>query len=149
MKKLLISAVLGAQLVPFAAPARAADLVAGAERQEARMGAFAGGRLRIALGGEGRERVRAGLTVAPALHRAADGATRLRIGEGLEYGLTERRPLGVSLAGYRMADARQAAEGQRHNVSTTGWVAIGVGVVVLTGVAVFGWMVHEGNKQTD
>lgn len=149
MRTLLIAALLAAQLGASAAPAQAADLRAEPQRQESRMGAFAGARLRIALGERSRDRVRAGVMVAPSLHRMEDGATRLRIGEGLEYGFTERRSAGVSVAGHRISDAQQAPDGSRQGVSTLGWVAIGVGVVVVVGVGVLGWLVHEANENTE
>jgi hypothetical protein len=149
MRKLLIAAVLAAQVAPVAAPAWGAELGAGPTQGESRMGAFAGGRLRIALGAGKQERVRAGLALAPALHRMKDGATRLSVGEGLEYGLTERRAPAMSLGGHRISDMQRAPDGRRHNVSTLGWVAIGVGAVVVVGVGVLGWLVHEANENTE
>lgn len=150
MRKLLIAAVLAAQLGPLAAPSFAADLAAEAQQRESRLGAFAGARLRIGLGGgERRERVRVGVSVAPTLHMVEDGAASLRIGEGLEYGLTERRPAGVSVGGHRISDIQRSPDGRRQNVSTLGWVAIGVGVVVVAGVGFMGWLVHEANNNTE
>jgi hypothetical protein len=149
MRKLLIVALVAAQLAPVAAPARAAELRVEPQRQETRMGAFAGARLRVALGGERRERVRAGLAVAPELHRMEAGAARMRIGEGLEYGFTDRRPAAVSVAGRRLSDAQRAPDGRRQGVSTLGWVAIGAGVVLVIGVGVLGWLVHEANENTE
>ena len=149
MKSLLIPVLVAAQLLPSATTAAAAAELAAEPRQvETRMGAFAGARLRIALGGEKRERVRAGLAVAPALH-IQDGALKLRVGEGLEYGLTDRRAPALSLAGRPLADLGRAPDGPRQNVSTLGWVAIGVGVVVVVGVGVLGWLVHEADQNTE
>src|SRR5688572_20809927 len=108
MKYLLIAASLAAQVAPMAAPARAADLAAEPRQRETRMGAFAGARLRVALGDERGPRVRAGIAVAPALHVAEDGVTRLRVGEGFEYGVTDRKAPGVSVAGYRVSDMQRA-----------------------------------------
>jgi hypothetical protein len=147
MRRFLIASLIAAQVGTYAAPASAAELTAEPQQREARMGAFAGARLRIRLG-EG-QRVRAGLAVAPALHGTQDGARQLRIGEGLEYGLTDRRPAGVSLGGHRISDMGTGPDGRRQNVSTLGWVAIGVGVVVLVGVGVLGWLVHEANENTE
>jgi hypothetical protein len=149
MKKLLIAALLAAQIGPVAAPAWAAELGARPEQGESRMGAFAGARLRIALGAGDHDRVRAGVALAPALHRMENGTARLRVGEGLEYGVTERRPAAVSLAGYRISDMQRSPDGRRHNVSTLGWVAIGVGAVVVVGVGALGWLVHEANENTE
>ena len=149
MRKLLIVGLIAAQAGSLGAPAQAADLAAEPQRQEARMGAFVGARLRIALGAGQPARVRAGLAVAPALHRMEQGSARLRIGEGLEYGFAERRSPEVSLAGYRISDMERSPDGRRHNISTLGWVAIGVGVVVVVGVGVLGWLVHEADQNTE
>ena len=152
MKHLLIAALIGAQLLPCAAPAAAAELAAEPKRTETHMGAFAGARLRVALGGERRERVRAGLTVAPALHGVKDGTVRLRVGEGLEFGLTERRAPALSLAGRRLSElsgSESVPDGNRQNVSTLGWVAIGAGVVAVAGIVFLGWLVHEANENTE
>jgi hypothetical protein len=149
MWKLLIAAVLAAQVAPSAAHAQTANLGPGTQQGETRVGAFGGARLRIALGGGQRVRVRAGVALAPALHRTENGASRLRIGEGLEYGIADRRAPAVSIAGYRASDVKDLAGGARNNVSTTGWIAIGAGVIVLVGVGVLGWLVHEGNKNTE
>jgi hypothetical protein len=113
------------------------------------MGLFAGSRLRIALGHRGSERVRAGIAIAPTLHRMGDGGSRLRIGEGLEYGLTDRRSPAVAIAGYRISELQRFPKGPHQNVSTVGWVAIGVGVVVLAGVGAMAWLIHEANENTE
>ncbi|HYG29219.1 MAG TPA: hypothetical protein VD887_03280 [Allosphingosinicella sp.] len=149
MKKLTIIALVASQLAA-AAPASAADLIDSAAQDSTRMGSFAGARLRISLDREPRERVRAGLTLAPtALAVRADGATRLRIGEGVEFGLSERRGPALSLNGRtisELAEGPRGPDGRRQNVSTLGWVAIGVGVVVV-GVAGYAiWLTHEMNS---
>ena len=150
MKTSLIAAVLVAQVLPFAAPAEAAELTAGPQQHDTRMGAFAGARLRIALGDGQRERVRAGLAVAPAMHRIQnDGSMRMGIGEGLEYGFTEKRAPGVSVAGLRISDMQRGPEGSRRNVSTVGWIAIGVGAVVVAGAVTLGWLFHEASQNTE
>lgn len=131
MKKVMIGALLAGQLLAAAQPALAADLV---EQETPRMGAFAGARLRIPLGGmPGTQRLRAGFTLAPTMRtQNAEGASRLGIGEGLELGIAGREPLRLSLAGQRL----DRIGARRANVSTLGWVAIGVGtlVVVTAGV---------------
>jgi len=148
MRTLLVAALLAAQVGPLAGAARAADLLAEAPQRETRMGAFAGARLRVSLGA-GRERVRAGVAVAPSLHSVENGAPRLRVSEGLEYGFSERQPPSLSLAGRQLTDLQRTADGRRQNVSTIGWVAIGVGVVLVAGVGVLGWLVHEANENTE
>jgi len=135
MKKLTIGALVAGQLLGPVQPAAAADLV---ERDTPQIGAFAGARLRIPLGGAREERrLRAGLTLAPTMRV---GAGRLRFGEGLEFGVAGREPVRLSLAGTpvnRLAGGGRGPDGQRLGVSTLGWIAIGVGatVVVLVGAA--------------
>ncbi|HEY0043666.1 MAG TPA: hypothetical protein VGB62_03865 [Allosphingosinicella sp.] len=150
MKKLLIAAVLFAQAASFVGRAEAAELSGRVEAQETRMGAFAGARLRIALGDTKRERVRAGLAVASALHRIDQaGNARVGIGEGLEYGFTETRAPSLSLAGYRVSDLQRGPGGSRRNLTTGGWIAVGAGAVLLTGALFLGWLAHEGDKNTE
>jgi len=138
MKKLMIGALVAGQLLTAAQPAFAAELVDGRSHQ---VGAFAGARLRLPLGGDVRQRqLRAGLTLAPTLRTfAADGESQLRFGEGLELGVTGRQPVRLLVAG---RDARRlgAAEDGNHRhrgPSTLGWIAIGVGaaIVIVVGAA--------------
>lgn len=145
MKKLMIFALLGGQALAAAQPAFAAALT---ETRTQRPGAFAGLRLRVPLDGDARQRqVRAGLTVAPTLHsRTADGETRLRIGEGVELGVTGREPVRLSLGGTpvnRLAQGGRGPDGQRLGVSTVGWIAIGAGVVVLAIGGFYWWVMEE------
>lgn len=140
MKKLTIAALVAAQLASVAQPAMAADLV---QQETPRMGAFAGARLRIPLGGAREERrLRAGLTLAPTMrNQGADGASRLSFGEGLEFGIAGREPARLSLAGVpvnRLARSGTGPDGQRLGISTIGWIAIGVGtaIVIVVGAAV-------------
>jgi opacity protein-like surface antigen len=151
MKKLTIAALLAAQL---AVPAQAADLVDTRGVEETRQGAFAGARLRVSLDAQPRERVRAGLTLAPTRHDLrGDGSARLRFGEGLEFGLSDRRAPGLSLAGRPVAEIVQGAggpQGDRRNVSTAGWIGIGVGVVAVAVVGYGLWLNHElSNNEGD
>ena len=151
MRNWLGAVVIVAHVAVCAAPAHAADLLEEARQRETHTGAFAGARLRVSLGGV-RESTRAGMVVAPSVHVIANGASRLRIGEGLEYGVSDRRPAGISLAGRRITDisgVQRQPEGQRRNVSTLGWVAIGAGVVVVAGAVFMGWLIHEANENTE
>jgi hypothetical protein len=132
MKPLTIAALLAGQMLAAAPPAMAADLADGRAQH---MGAFGGVRVSVPLAGNSRDRrVRAGLTVAPALHsRGHNGESRLRIGEGLELGIVGSEPVRLSLAGTRvdrLAQGRVGPDGRRLGVSTAGWVAIGAGAVV-------------------
>jgi hypothetical protein len=134
MKKLTIGALVAAQLASVA-PAGAAQLLDSAGASSTRVGGFAGARLRISLDPKPRERVRAGLTIAPtSLSLRADGATRFRTGEGVEYGVSDLSKPELSLSGRRVSELVQSGRGpggERRNLSTTGLVAIGVGVVLV------------------
>ena len=133
MKKLLIAALVSAQLVTGATPAFAADLTRTETQQ---MGAFGGLSLRIPLDGRrDRRQVRAGIAFAPMLQsRAQDGAVRTRIGEGLELGLGGNRPPALRIGGTPV-DRIGAPDGRRANISTVAWIAIGVGAsaIILVG----------------
>ena len=139
MKKIAMIALIAAQL---SSPATAAELMRDASAQERRMGAFAGARFRISLDRAPRERVRAGLSLSPTIHDLrADGSASMRIGEGLEFGASERRAPGVLLAGQPVSALVQRGEGpdgRRQNVSTVAWVAIGVGVVAVSVFLLYG-----------
>jgi len=137
MKRLTIGALLAGQLMTAAQPVLAAELT---ETRSQQTGAFAGLRLRVPLDGNAEQRrLRAGLALAPTLHtRTADGETRLHVGEGIELGLVGREPVRLSIAGTpvsRLAQGGTGPNGERLGISTLGWVAIGVGalVVVLVG----------------
>jgi hypothetical protein len=151
MRKIAIAALIAAQV---ASPVGAAELVRDSGAQERRMGAFAGATLRISLDAEPRERVRGGLSLSPTMHDVrSDGTARLRIGEGLQFGFGERRAPALTLAGQpvsRIVQGGSGPQGDRRNVSTLGWVAIGVGVVVV-GVVGYGlWLNHElSNNEGD
>ncbi|HEX8640116.1 MAG TPA: hypothetical protein VF704_03060 [Allosphingosinicella sp.] len=132
MKKLLIAALVAAQV----APAAAADF---ASSQETDTGAFAGFRLRMPLDGDvSQRRMRASLTVAPAVRtQNLQGEVRGRIGDGIELGISRGEPVRLSIAGRPVAQLTRGAEapgGRRAGVSTLGWVAIGVGAVVVVGL---------------
>lgn len=144
MKKLMMGALLGGQLLAAAQPALAADL---GPTSDQRIGAFGGLRVRMPLGGnESDRRLRAGLTLAPALHgRLASGETRLRIGEGLELGLRGRQPMRLSIAGRDLR--RLAAQGSddEGGIPTGAWIAGGLVLATLAGIAAIA-LVHEGGS---
>ena len=133
MKGLTIAALIAGQALAGAQPAQAAELT---ENRTQQMGAFAGLRLRMPLDSEARQRrLRAGLTLAPTMHsRSASGESRMRMGEGLELGLAGDEPVRLSLGGTpvsRLVQGPAGPDGRRAGVSTVGWIAIGVGTVVL------------------
>lgn len=134
MKMLTMAAVVGAQLLAAAQPAMAADMEAVGDQ---RIAAFGGVRVRLPLGGEvGGRRLRAGLTIAPALHgRMVSGESRLRIGEGLELGVRGGEPMRLTLAGQdiRRLAARGDNDGRR-GVPTGALIAGGIVLVTIAGV---------------
>jgi len=137
MKMITAAALVAAQLAS-AAPLSAADLAGSADASQTRVGAFAGGRLRVELGGRHDRPARLGLALAPyAQSRAADGRTMVRYGEGFEFGIVGREPAQVRLAGHRLAtDGTLVDEGgTRLGVSTLGAAGIVAGVLVVGAVA--------------
>jgi len=133
VKKLTFAAFAATQMLSAAQPAAAADLV---ERNSPQMG-----------GARDERRARAGLTLAPTMRvRDADGGSRLRFGEGLELGIAQGSPLELSFAGRRVdrlgvSPRGNAPGGQHAGVSTLGWVAIGVGtVIIVTAAAGYLWL---------
>lgn len=133
MKNLMIGALLAGQFAAAAQPVLAAELV---ETRSQQTGTFAGLRLRAPLGGNAEQRrIRAGLALAPAVHiQNAGGESRVRIGEGIEFGFVGREPVRLSIAGTpvsRLAQGGSGPNGERLGVSTIGWVAIGVGAVLV------------------
>ncbi len=129
-------ASLGMAAQPLAALEPAAE-------QQSRLGGFGGVRMQIPFGARGAEAApRISLAFGPMRQsRSIDGATRMQFGDGLELGFRggERAPR-LTLAGTRidrlgMAPNGRAPEGgPRAGVSTLGWVAIGVGAVVVVGL---------------
>ena len=135
MKLVLAAALCAAQLLP-AAPALAADLRAGDAAAPRQMGAFAGARLRLPLGG-GREKPQAGLALTSTVRSGATG--ELRFAKGAELGFSGDKPIQLTLAGTpvsRLAEGRAGPQGRKLGVSTLGWVAIGVGVLAVAFVTV-------------
>lgn len=148
MKKLMLFALLIGQLLAVAPPTMAAGL---SDSRTQEMGTFGGLRVRVPLDRHAsRQPVRVGLTLAPTLHtRTPDGERRTLIGEGLELGFNGNRPLALSIAGtpvHRLGAAQNEPEGQEQpdaeeeeegdGPSTLGWIAIGVGglLVVTAGL---------------
>ncbi len=135
MRKLIIGALLCAQLQVATQPALATELE---PVRDQRMGAFGGLRVRLPFGGTPADRrLRAGLALAPVLQdRFASGEGRLRIGEGLEFGFRGRDPLRFSIAGRDVRRlAAQGNDGDGGGVPTGLWIA---GGLVLVTVVVVG-----------
>ena len=149
MRKMLIAGlVAAAQILPAAQPAAAAELHEDRTAGASQVSAFAGARLRVPIGG--RERPRAGLALTSTLRSGPTG--ELRFAKGAELGFSRDRNLQVFVGGVpvsQLAQGRETPKGRKAGVSTTGWIAIGVGVVALAGAAYVAWLVHENNEPHD
>jgi hypothetical protein len=137
VREKIAAALIAAMAVSAAQPVMAADL---GFVQDQRPGAFGGLRLRLPLDGPRRQqRLRAGLAIAPTMHvQNGEGASRLRFGEGLEFGFAGSERARVSLGGVpvnRLAQGPAGPDGQRMGVSTLGWIGIGVGAALVIVVA--------------
>jgi hypothetical protein len=128
MKFVLAAALCAVQTLSV--PAWAADLTAGDAAVSRQMGAFAGARLRVPLGG-GKEKPQAGLALTSTLRNG--GRAELRFAKGAELGFSgNEAPMRLTLSGTPVAQLAQGSAGpagRRLGVSTLGWVAIGVGVL--------------------
>ena len=128
-----------------AAAVIAAPLQATAFDQSAvQPGAFAGARFQLALGGKTGAQPRASLTIAPTQSRISNnGMIRTRIGDGIALNLTGREKPTITLAGVRADEAlgltaqRMRDPDNKSGLSTAGWVAIGVGTVLVAGAVAF------------
>lgn len=110
-----------------------------ADTGEREMGAFAGARLRIALGGNRNQpKLRAGLTFAPTLHyRDYQGTADINFGEGLEFGHRSGHRLSLSAAGQDIGAPRHGAAQADQKDGGGGlpdWALIAGGVVIAAGV---------------
>lgn len=148
MKRLMMITLIAGQLLTAAGPAMAAGLAGYGDQ---RMGAFGGLRVRLPLGGQAGERqLRAGLTLAPALHDTLAGgeSRRLRIGEGLELGLRGRAPMRLSIAGQ---DVRRLAARETDDDGgiPTGALIAGGLVLVALGSVIFVAVALENADDSD
>ena len=140
MRKFVLSVTLASLAM---APVQAADWRQ-SQAMDAQPGAFVGARVHLALGGKVPARPRAALTVAPTMSRtASNGMVRTSIGEGLALNFGPHSKPTLTLAGVRADTALglqrqgQFDGDQKLGISKGGWIAIGVGVVVVGGVALF------------
>ncbi|HEX8401386.1 MAG TPA: hypothetical protein VF628_06735 [Allosphingosinicella sp.] len=141
LKKVAVACLL---VTMSAQPALAAGLDAGdAATGGQNVGAFAGARLRLTLGAA--PKASAAVTLAP-MQRAwrGDGSIQTRFGEGLALGTAGGEPVALRLAGTRVDRLHLAQNGKvdgtarRHGISTLGYVAIGVGVILVGAFIAYG-----------
>jgi hypothetical protein len=131
MKSFTAAALAAAALSLVAEPVAAAELPRDAGIQIER-GTFVGARFRVPLG-QSDEKAHAGLALTAT--QRAPGRAELRFAKGLELGYAGDSRLRLSLHGQpvsRLVPGQAGPEGRKLGVSTVGWVAIGVGAVVLT-----------------
>ena len=136
MRKLLIAAVAAGQIVA-AQPVTAAELHRDRMDNPNQVSAFAGARLRVPLGGRG-GKPQAGLALTSTLRSGATG--ELRFARGAELGFSGGEPIRLTLGGTpvsRLGQGRAGPDGRKLGMSTVGWVAIGVGALLVTTFALF------------
>lgn len=139
MKSLVIASLIAGQML---APVQAA--AAGPDRfgpSTTEVGAFAGARLRLPLGGGARKAPpRFSLALTPMLRAAsADGQVQMRFGEGVGVGFSGGRSPQLTLGGLPLASRFSAAEeGERKKDSTGKKVLKGAAVVAIVAVGVVG-----------
>jgi hypothetical protein len=105
---------------------------------QVRPGTFIGAQFKMSFGGQTRSQPRAQLAFAPTRSSFSNsGQVTTRIGEGLALNFTASTKPTLTLAGrradtaLRLTRAGGSETDQKLGVSTVGWVAIGVGVVVV------------------
>jgi hypothetical protein len=148
MKFTAMGALVVAQIALSAQPVAAAELQREASGPH-QVGSFVGARIRVPLGAT-REKPHAGLAFT-ATQRAGETGT-LRFSKGVELGFSGDDKVRLSLAGRpvsQLRPGRGAPTGGKAGVSTLGYVAIGVGVVVVVTLAAGVWFVHEMNEPHD
>lgn len=152
MKILVSAALVTSQVAVAAQPAFAAEIQ---REAAAATGTFGGLRLRVPLDGSRAGGAPSlGLAFAPTVHSMNEsGEARMRIGEGLEFGISGRRQtLALSIAGRRLSAAQDNGENRQDGeggIDTGEALLIGAGVVVLVLAAGTIWFVNEMNEPHD
>jgi hypothetical protein len=112
-----------------------------------RTGAFVGARFQVPLGGRAKAKPRAALAIAPTLSRiSGNGEVRTSFGEGVAFrldshptltlaGMPADQALGLRTSGDPDAKHKQG-------ISNGGWIAIGVGAVVVA-AAIYGFALYD------
>ena len=148
MKFITMGALAAAQIALAAQPLAAAELPREPSGPN-QVGTFAGARMRVPLGAT-REKAHAGLAFT-ATQRAGETGT-LRFSKGMELGFSGDEKIRLSLAGTpvsQLRPGRAAPTKGKAGVSTLGYVAIGVGVVLVATLAAGVWFVNEMNEPHD
>ncbi len=130
------------------------DASSARQNSQVRTGAFAGARIRLAVGGQTREpRLRAGFSFAAMQSgQTRRGASFTRFGEGLEFGVNSSNSQPhMSLAGYSLTSERLGAvqdEQGKNRGLTLRTAAFVVGGILLAGAVIYGSLVIKGSKNT-
>jgi hypothetical protein len=147
IRRLATTALVAAQVAMAAPPAGAAELIGDGSHAAQQRGAFAGARFHLPLGSGQAAKPRLGLALAPLQQsRQLEGGTLTRFGEGVELGFRGDDKLRLSFGGRpvsQLVAGGGAPGGRKLGVSTTGWVAIGVGTVLVAGTILVAWGLHE------
>ena len=107
-----------------------------------RYGAFVGARIRLPTSGQA-ARPQAMLTIAPIQSQSGRGTMRTRMGEGVALNFSARAAPSLSIAGTPRgvpANEGPPRPAARSGLSSTGWVAIGVGVVAAAAAGFALWV---------
>jgi len=112
-------------------------------------GTFVGAQFKLQFHGGKVDRPRASLGVAPAFSRLSTHGVHTTIGDGLALSITPGAKPNLTLAGVRADTALgltrngRAGSKDKRGVSTGGWIAIGVGTVLVAGAVGFAlWADH-------
>jgi hypothetical protein len=123
---------------------------------QVRPGMFVGAQFKMSFGGQARSQPRAQLAFAPTRSSFSNsGRATTRIGEGLALDFTSNAKPTLTLAGMRADTALHPQRGipgdreRKLGISSTGWVAIGLGVAALAGGVYFLHLIHEAEKNSD
>lgn len=123
---------------------------------QVRPGAFIGAQFKMSFGGPARSYARAQVAFAPTRSRLSNsGQVTTRIGEGLALDFTSNAKPKVTLVGMRadtalrLTRAGRSETGPKFGISTTGWVAIGVGVAALAGGVYLLHLIDEAEKNSE
>jgi hypothetical protein len=118
-------------------------------------GAFVGAQVHVPLGGKSMARPRASLGVAPAFTRVSARGVHTNIGNGVALTLAPKSKPELRLAGVRADRALGltarggAGMGAKNGISTGGWIAIGVGTVLVAGAVGFALWVDSIEDNED
>jgi len=116
---------------------------------QVRPGVFVGAQFKMSFGGRARSQPHAQLALAPTRSTFSNsGRATTRIGEGLALDFTSNAKPTLTLAGMR-ADTALGDRERKLGISSTGWVAIGLGVVAVAGGLYFLHLLDEAEKNSE